>query len=86
MKKKIKPIHKAKFKYNKSNYRPTSLISNLAKIFGKVISNKIYHFIKKHKILSKKQYGLLKNPSAMDPLSFLTNLIYEKLDKSTSVA
>lgn len=57
----IKPIHKANSKYLPTNYRPISLISNIAKIFEKVIFQRILNFIKKHKILSARQYGFMQN-------------------------
>lgn len=82
----IKPIYKAKEKHNMSNYRPISLISNLAKIFEKIIYHRILEFVKKHKLLSKKQYGFMKKIGTKDALNYLTNLIYENLDKSTPIA
>lgn len=82
----IKPIHKGKDKHTTSNYRPISLISNLAKIFEKIIHHRILNFIIKHKILSKQQYGFMKNLGTKDALNYITNLIYEKLDKSTPIA
>lgn len=82
----IKPIHKAKDKHNMSNYRPISLISNLAKIFEKIIYHRILEFIEKHKLISKRQYGFMKKLSTRDALNYLTNLIYQRLDKSAPVA
>ena len=43
----IKPIYKAKGRHIISNYRPISLISNIAKIFEKIIHNRILVFINK---------------------------------------
>lgn len=80
------PIHKANEKFSPSNYRPISLISNIAKIFEKIISNRILNFVHKHKLLSKKQFGFLKKIGTSDALNFLTNLLYDKLDKSTPIA
>lgn len=82
----IKPIHKGKDKHSTSNYRPISLISNLAKILEKIIHHRILNFIIKHKIISKQQYGFMKNLGTKDALNYITNLIYEKLDKSTPIA
>ena len=42
------PIHKSKEKHIATNYRPISLISNLAKILEKIIYNRITNFINKY--------------------------------------
>ena len=47
----IKPIPKEGEKRLLCNHRPISLISNLAKIFEKIIYNRISNFARKHKIL-----------------------------------
>ena len=80
------PIHKSKEKHIATNYRPISLISNLAKMLEKLIYNRITNFINKCEILAKNQYGLRKNKSTKDALSLITNTIYDKLDKNTSIA
>ena len=82
----ITPIYKAKGRHFISNYRPISLISNIAKIFEKIIYHRILGFINKSKILSKKQYGFMKNIGTKNALNYVTNLIYEKLDKRTPIA
>lgn len=81
----IKPIFKSKNKHVISNYRPISLISNLAKIFEKVLYFRLLNFIKKSKILSNKQFGFLKNLGTRDALNYLSNIIYKKLDKSIPI-
>ena len=80
------PIHKSKEKNIATNYRPISRISNLAKIFKKIIYNRITNFINKCEILAKNQYGFRKNKSTKDALSLITNATYDKLDKSTPIA
>ena len=57
----IKLIPKGGDEHLLTNQRPISLISNLAKIYEKIIYNRIYSFISKHKILSEKQFGFIKN-------------------------
>lgn len=82
----VKPIFKANNRHVISNYRPISLISNFSKIFEKVLYVRILDFVKKSKILSNKQYGFMKNLGTKDALHYISNLIYEKLDKSIPIA
>ena len=80
------PIYKAGSKNEMTNYRPISLISNIAKIFEKIIHNRIINFISKHNIISKNQFGFIKYIGTKDALNLITKIIYEKLDKSTPIA
>ena len=77
----VVPIHKAGSKSYISNYRPISLIFNIAKIFEKIVSNRLYTFLKKHKILSENQYGFVKNKGITDALNYITHKVYQNLDK-----
>ena len=47
------PMHKAGKKTNISNYRPISLISNIAKIFERITYNRLYNFLQECNVLSK---------------------------------
>ena len=80
------PIYKAGSKNEMTNYRPISLISNIANIFEKIIHNRIINFISKHNIISKNQFGFIKYIRTKDALNLITKIIYEKLDKSTPIA
>ena len=82
----IVPIYKAGSKMDVANYRPISLISNLAKILERLIYNRLYDFICKHRILSRKQFGFVKNRGTKEVLSMMTNKLYENLDKSKPIA
>lgn len=53
-------IFKSGDKYQMTNYRPISLISNLAKIFEKIIHARLYKFIVECNIISSDQYGFMK--------------------------
>ena len=53
-------IHKQGDKTNIANYRPISLISNLAKIFERIIYNRIYSFVQKVTFFHNINTGLLK--------------------------
>ena len=57
---KVVPIHKAGSKSCISNYRPISLISNIAKIFEKIVNNRLYTFLKNIKDFLKTSMALLK--------------------------
>ena len=67
------------------NYRPISLISNIAKIFEKIIYNELYAFLSACNIISDEQCGFVKNRGTTDALSYLTNINYSNLDKSTPI-
>lgn len=82
----VKPIHKSGDKSIVSNYRPISLISNLAKIFERIIFNRIFKFCNKHKILSNNQFGFIKNRGTKDALNKLTNYIVDKIDKKEAIS
>ena len=72
----VVPIYKSGKKIVVNNYRPISLISYIAKIFEKVIYERIFDFIYKHKILSDKQFGFIKNKGTRDALSYITKRIF----------
>ena len=54
------PIYKSGKKNDMGNYRPISLISNISKIFEKIIHKSLINFINKSKILTKGNLDLLK--------------------------
>ena len=78
----VVPIHKAKAKSDISNYRPISLISNIANIFEKIMYNRLYSFLKDCNILSDSQSGFVKGKGTADALNKITDIIYSHLDKS----
>lgn len=75
------PIHKKGSKVEMTNYRPISLISNIAKIFESLIKVRMLSFFTKYGILSKKQYGFRPNMSTEDAIATLTKQIYKSLDE-----
>lgn len=78
----VVPIHKSSKKCLMTNYRPISLISNLAKIFERVIHNRISNFIFESNIISENQFGFIKNRGTSNALNFLSDFLYSNLDKS----
>ena len=66
------PIFKKGSKLLVSNYRPISLLSNLNKIFEKLMYNRAYDFIEKHLILYPQQFGFRSNYSTTYALINIT--------------
>ena len=82
----VVPIYKSGKKNDMGNYRPISLISNIAKIFEKIIHKRVIDFMDESKIISKKQFGFMKNIGTTDALQHICTIIYDKLDKSIPIA
>ena len=78
----IIPIFKAGDKMNVNNYRPISLINNLAKIAEKAIKDRLLNFINKHNIISKRQFGFKEGVGTEEAIFLLTSKIYEALDQN----
>ena len=58
------------------------MISNIAKVFEKILYNRIYDFVIKNNIISQQQFGFLKNIGTRDALNYVTNILYQNLDRS----
>jgi hypothetical protein len=78
----IIPIFKSGDRQLVSNYRPISLISNIAKVFENIMNTRLINFLNKHEIISDKQFGFVKNRGTCDAISFVTEYIYKNLDKN----
>ena len=65
-----------------SNYRPISLLSNIDKIFEKVVYSRLISFLNQHKIFSKNQFGFRSKHSTNDALVNITEQIRRALDRS----
>ena len=63
-----------------TNYRPISILSQLSKIFEKLIFNRINNYLEKYHIISDKQFGLRQNSS----MSHAISNIYQKLIKNSN--
>lgn len=78
----VKPLFKYGNKNKMENYRPITLISNIAKIFEKIIKERIIHFLNRFNLLSDKQFGFRTGKSTQDAIAYLIKLIYKKIDES----
>ena len=67
-------------------YRPISVLSQLNKIFEKLIHERMMAFIDKHNILSKTQFGFRKGHSTSHGISHLNEQIIENIEKQKVTA
>ena len=74
------PIFKEGSRLIISNYRPISLLSNLNKIFEKIMYKRIYAFLEKHNILYDLQFGFRAKHSTTHALINITEKIRSALD------
>ena len=81
---KVTPIFKKGSKLKASNYRPISLLSNINKIFEKVIYSRVYSFLNEHDCFYELQYGFRANFSTEYALINITQKIKETLDSHAS--
>ena len=78
---KVIPIHKKGSKLELSNYRPISLLSNIDKIFEKLLYKRVYGFLDANKVLYKQQFGFRKSYSTAQALLNISQKIMDALDK-----
>ena len=71
----VSPTHKKGGSLDCNNYRPISLISNLSKLIEKLVHNRLYNFLEKHKLLYEHQYGFQKKHSTNHALIDITEKI-----------
>ena len=76
----ISPIHKSGSKLDPKNYRPISLLSNLSKIFEKVIYKRLISFFDNHNSLYESQYGFRSKHSLNHALIQITEKIRKCID------
>ena len=80
---KVIPIYKEKdSNLLSSNYRPISLLSNINKIFEKIMHNRLYEFLEMNNSIYKNQFGFRKSHSTTHALIDLTEDIREALDNN----
>ena len=78
---KITPIYKKGSKLLTCNYRPISLLSNINKIFEKLVHSRALTFLNSHNIFYEHQYGFRPKHSTNHTLINITETIREALDK-----
>lgn len=80
---KIKAIYKGKgSKKSPTNYRPITVLSNLSKIFEKLLYQRLYNFLQSQNIISEKQFGFLPQASTTTAALHAITRIQKSLDDS----
>ena len=76
------PVFKKGSRLLVSNYRPISLLSNLNKVFEKIVYKRIYSFIEDNECLYSLQFGFRSKHSTTHALIHITENIRSALDKN----
>ena len=77
----VTPIYKSDDKAECGNYRPISVISNVAEIFEKLIYNQLLVFLNENEVIAKNQSGFRSNHSTETTLLHLSNNWLTNMDK-----
>ena len=78
---KVIPIFKKGDKLLVSNYRPISLLSNINKIFEKLVYSRLYKFLEIHNCIYELQFGFRAKHSTQHALASLTESVRLALDE-----
>ena len=63
---KIIPVYKKDDHQQLGNYKPISVLSNLSKIYERVIYNRLYKFLERYDLFDKQQFGLRPKHTTID--------------------
>ena len=74
------PIFKKNEVYDCKNYRPISLLSNISKIFEKLMYNRVHDFLETFDIIYKYQFGFREKYSTTHALLSMVETIRSNLD------
>ena len=78
---KIIPVYKKDDHEQLGNYRLISLLSNLSKIYKRVIYNRLNKFFERHDLFDKQQFGLRPKRTTMDADTVLMKDVLNSLNK-----
>ena len=77
----VTPIHKKGDKCDPSNYRPISVLSQINKIFEKILHIRLYKYLTKFEMLYEYQFGFRKGHSTTQALTEITDRLKLAVDK-----
>ena len=81
----VVPIHKKDDKQILKNYRPVSLLPICAKIFERIIYNRIFEYLIENNLITENQPGFKPGDSFINQLLSITHDIYKSLDGAFEV-
>ena len=78
-------LHKKSDKNKFTNYRPISLLSNIGKLFEKIVHARLYQYIQANEYFYQRQFGFRTKHSTSHALSSMTEFIKRHLKELLSV-
>lgn len=82
----VQPVYKKGDPENIENYRPVAILSNISKIFEKIIYNRLDTFLEKHQLITKAQNGFRKNRTTIRTVyQTLINIFNSFNDNHTTI-
>ena len=78
---KVIPIYKKGDHDQLNNYRPISLLTNLSKVFEKVIHNRLYKYFDTSNLFDPLQFGFRPKHSTIDAITLLTKDILQSFNR-----
>lgn len=82
----IKPLHKKNSKLDVSNYRPISLLSNINKLFEKILHTRVVEFLEANNVIFTNQFGFRKGHNTSHAIIALTEIVRNALDNNEFAA
>ena len=81
----ITPVHKKGDRQTITNYRPISLLSNISKVFERLVFNHLYTYLISNDLLTPKNAGYKKKSSTVRQLLDICQKIYKGIDSQKEV-
>ena len=76
----VTPIYKKGVKSDPGNYRPISVLSQVNKVFEKILHKRLYKYLTKFKILYEYQFGFREGHSTTQALAEITDRLKNVMD------